>query len=57
MSDTISLEANQSRTISPWVPTPSEVAEIVEEMRPIIAAFAERYRKEQSAPQAPAHAA
>jgi hypothetical protein len=51
------VEASKPGPRTPWVPTPTEVAEIVEEMRPIIAAFAEQYRREQRAPQAPPHAA
>jgi hypothetical protein len=32
--------------VTPWVPTPAEVASIVAEMRPIIVAFAERSRQQ-----------
>ena len=52
MPETPHLAPNQASAITPWVPTASEVAVIVEEMRPIILAFAERSRQELQAPHA-----
>ena len=63
MTETSHLETTDASPMTPWVPTATEVAAIVEEMRPIILAFAERYRLETAdpnapkAPKAPPHAA
>jgi hypothetical protein len=57
MTETSRLKTNKPSPTTPWEPTATEVAAIVEEMRPIILAFAERYRQELRGPKAAPHAA